>query len=103
MGTNQTGLVVDGSKDAASVVGGEDKTLLVGDVLPGQTEILYNSGTVLMTHIYPSATIAAWESFIAKQHPSDSGSSSALVFPNGFLFEIALVLSSIFVGGLLVV
>ncbi|KLO07455.1 alpha/beta-hydrolase [Schizopora paradoxa] len=103
LGTNQTGLVVDGSKGSTSVVGGEDKTLLIGDVLPGQTEILYNSGTVQTTQVYPSATIAAWDTFIAKQHPSNSGASFALVFPNGFLFGIALVLGSIFVGGLHIV
>jgi len=62
-GTNQTGLVTN-SSGTVSVVGGENATL-ANTVLPGQAEIYAGSGTTQSTYTYPSATIAAWNSFIA--------------------------------------
>ncbi|KLO07454.1 alpha/beta-hydrolase [Schizopora paradoxa] len=79
LGGNQTGLVVTPSskKGATSVVGGEEKTLLVGDVLPGQTDIVYVLGLGTTSQVFPSATIAAWETFLAKQHPTQASSGGA--------------------------
>lgn len=61
-GNNQTGLVTNTS-GTVSVNGGENDPHLIGDILPGQSEILYGSGTATSTIVYPSAIIAAWESF----------------------------------------
>jgi hypothetical protein len=51
------------------VVGGESPTLAAG-ILPGNSEIFYGSGTTESTYIAPTATIAAWSSFIATAAPS---------------------------------
>ena len=58
-------------------MGGEDKTLLVGDVLPGQTDIVYALGVETTSQVFPSATIAAWETFLAKQHPTQASSGAS--------------------------
>ncbi|KIM90542.1 hypothetical protein PILCRDRAFT_186958 [Piloderma croceum F 1598] len=68
LGTNQTGLVKNAS-GTVSVVGGESPTLAAG-VLPGNLEIFYGSGSTESTYIAPTATIAAWSSFIATAAPS---------------------------------
>ncbi|KAL4265511.1 Carboxypeptidase [Pleurotus pulmonarius] len=60
-GNNQTGLV-----ESSSVVGGEDPALTAG-VLPGQKEIYVGKVTTSSTFVFPSATIAAWDSFMAAQ------------------------------------
>ncbi|KAI8996603.1 alpha/beta-hydrolase [Trametes punicea] len=63
LGNNATGLVteVDGKVDVA---GGEDASLAV-DAIPGTSGIYIGSVTTQSTVEYPSATIAAWESYIA--------------------------------------
>ena len=61
LGSNTTGLV----QDDGSVVGGEDSSILKGNVIPGQSGILYGSGTATSLYIAPSETIAAWESFFS--------------------------------------
>lgn len=72
------------SSGKVTVTGGEDSSLEVGNALLGQSSILYGkftsrsstfflvymcrpsgSGTATSTLVYPSATIAAWESFFA--------------------------------------
>ena len=61
LGSNTTGLVqYDGS-----VVGGEDSSILKGNVIPGQSGILYGSGTATSLYVAPSESIAAWESFFS--------------------------------------
>ena len=67
-GNNQTGLVTE-SSGKVSVVGGEDSTLAAA-VLPGGGEIYYGSGTTQSTYTAPTATVAAWNSFIATAAPS---------------------------------
>ncbi|OBZ74243.1 Serine carboxypeptidase-like 21 [Grifola frondosa] len=62
-GNNETGLVTN-SSGTISVEGGENSTL-AEDVLPGQLGIYIGSGTTQSTYTFPSATIAAWQSFIA--------------------------------------
>ena len=63
LGSKDTGLVLDNG----TVVGGEDRSLLVGDTgaLPGQVSILYGSGTATSLYIAPSETIASWNSFLS--------------------------------------
>ena len=49
--------------DKASVVGGINSTL-AADILPGGDQIFYGSGATQSTYVAPSATRAAWSSFI---------------------------------------
>ncbi|KAF8074955.1 Alpha/Beta hydrolase protein [Lyophyllum atratum] len=63
LGKNQTGLVTKTANGKVVVVGGTDATL-AQDVLPGGDEIYYGAGTKASTYIFPSATRAAWSSFI---------------------------------------
>ena len=63
LGNNPTGLVVE-SGDSVTVIGGEDAAL-AASVLPGQSDIYVGSGMTQSSYMYPSATIDAWESFIA--------------------------------------
>ncbi|KAI9056434.1 alpha/beta-hydrolase [Trametes sanguinea] len=60
LGSNPNGTVTEGT----SVVGGENSTL-AGDYLPGGNEIFYGSAKTQGTSTVPSATIAAWNSFLA--------------------------------------
>ncbi|KAH9832569.1 alpha beta-hydrolase [Rhodofomes roseus] len=62
LGSNDTGLVAteDGK---TGVIGGEVSSLAAG-VLPGQSGIFVGSGATQSTYTFPSATIAAWESYI---------------------------------------
>lgn len=59
------------------VVGGEDSSLLVGDVIPGSDGIVYAVGTATSTFVYPKETIAAWNTFIRGQ----TGASSSKAAP----------------------
>ncbi|OJT09780.1 Vitellogenic carboxypeptidase [Trametes pubescens] len=63
LGNNQTGLVTN-SSGTVNVVGGESSALAV-DAIPGQLGIFVGSGTTQSTYTFPSATIAAWNSYIA--------------------------------------
>ncbi|PSR71345.1 hypothetical protein PHLCEN_2v12774 [Hermanssonia centrifuga] len=63
LGNNQTGLVTN-SSGTVSIVGGESPSL-AADVFPGQSGIYMGQGATQSTYTFPSATIAAWESFIA--------------------------------------
>ena len=69
LGTNTTGLVTNSSGNV-SVVGGENSTL-AADVLPGQSDIFYGSGATQSSYAAPTATVAAWNSFIATAAPPD--------------------------------
>ena len=62
LGNNQTGLVTN-SSGHVSVVGGEVSSL-AGDVISGQLGIYAGSFSTQSTYTYPSATIAAWNSYI---------------------------------------
>ena len=66
LGNNATGLV----DSSGNVQGGEDAKLMKA-VLPGQTEIRYNSGTVPLTYTPPSESVAAWQSFIQTAAPPE--------------------------------
>lgn len=50
-------------------MGGENPTLAAG-VLPGNSEIYYGPATTVSTYVAPSASVAAWNSFIATAAPS---------------------------------
>ena len=71
LGHNETGLVTN-SSGTVSVVGGEVASL-ANTVMSGQAGIYAGSGTTQSTYTYPSATIAAWDSFIATAAPTASG------------------------------
>ncbi|KAI0718592.1 alpha/beta-hydrolase [Cerioporus squamosus] len=74
LGSNRNGTVLNST--TGDVVGGETKTL-AGDFLPGGNEIFYGSAKTEGTSTVPSATIAAWESFIATATLDSAVSSSA--------------------------
>ncbi|KAL5537214.1 hypothetical protein ACEPAF_1037 [Sanghuangporus sanghuang] len=76
LGNNSTGLVTNSSA-GESVVGGEDPLLLVGDILPGESAILFGSGTATSVFVAPSATIASWEAFFASVQSADAAAASA--------------------------
>lgn len=61
LGNNQTGLV---NTTDGQIVGGEN-SILAEDVMPGQSGIYVGSGATQSTYTFPSATIAAWQSYIA--------------------------------------
>ncbi|OSD08204.1 alpha/beta-hydrolase [Trametes coccinea BRFM310] len=63
LGNNQTGLVTM-SDETVSVIGGESSSLAV-DAIPGQLGIYEGSFSTTSTYTYPSATIAAWNRYIA--------------------------------------
>ncbi|KAI0344358.1 alpha/beta-hydrolase [Trametopsis cervina] len=64
LGSNTTGLVRTARDGTVTVVGGENATL-AAPALPGQSEVYVGKGATQSTYVYPAATIAAWESFIA--------------------------------------
>ncbi|KAI8996599.1 alpha/beta-hydrolase [Trametes punicea] len=74
LGNNQTGLVTN-SSGVVSVVGGESSSLAV-DAIPGQLGIYVGSFSTQSTYTYPSATIVAWNSFIATATATGSTSDS---------------------------
>lgn len=64
LGNNQTGLVVTNG-NTTSVIGGENPTLQQTAV-PGQLAIDYGSSTTQGSTVWPSATIAAFESHVGQ-------------------------------------
>lgn len=66
LGSNPLGTVTTSKSGHATVVGGEDPSLLLGpdNILPGDTvPILFGSGTATSDTVFPSATIEAWSKF----------------------------------------
>ena len=64
-GNNQTGLVST-TPTTTAVIGGEVKSL--AGILSGANEIYYGNGATQSTYLFPSATRAAWETFIQGVH-----------------------------------
>lgn len=62
--------------DKTYVVGGTNATL-AEDILPGGDEIFYGSGATQSTYVAPSATRAAWRSFIRTETASPTASATA--------------------------
>ncbi|TDL23044.1 alpha/beta-hydrolase [Rickenella mellea] len=62
LGNNKAGTV----QASGTVVGGENKAL-AADIMPGQSGIVMGSGNQRTTTYWPSATVAAWNSFLAKE------------------------------------
>lgn len=77
LGNNQTGLLVNTSTTA---IGGEDPSILLGtyNVLPGETSILYGSGSRTSYYVAPSASIASWNSFFANVVASESAAAATV-------------------------
>jgi len=67
-GNNETGLVTNTSSGSVDVVGGEECSLS-GDILTGQLGIYYGSATTASTYFFPTATVKAWDKFIATAPP----------------------------------
>ena len=97
LGNNQTGLVI-GSGGSVSVVGGEDATL-AAPALPGQLGIFQGSGTTQFTYTFPSATIAAWNSFYANVTAATSSTSGAVA--NAVGSQCVLVAAAVVAAALL--
>ena len=76
LGNNSTGLVT-GTSDSVSVVGGEDPSLLVGGILPGESAILFGSGTATSVFVAPSATIASWDAFFASVQSAGAAAAAS--------------------------
>lgn len=76
LGNNQTGLVTNTSLTA---VGGENPSLLLGanNILPGESSILFGSGTATSEFVAPSATIEAWQTFFASVVSSESAATAS--------------------------
>jgi carboxypeptidase D len=75
-GSNQTGLVTSTSSVA---IGGENANLTGAshDIVVAAPQIVVGTGATTATVIAPSATIAAWDGFLATRIPSSSGTSSS--------------------------
>jgi carboxypeptidase D len=76
-GSATTGLLT-----ADGVAGGENATLQ-GAVLPAGPEIYYGNGSTMGTYVAPSATIAAWQSFLASVTATVSYSAVGSVSVSG--------------------
>ncbi|KAG6812783.1 hypothetical protein H0H92_000553 [Tricholoma furcatifolium] len=75
LGNNQTGLVIKSASGQTVVVGGINASL-AQDILPGGDEIYYGPGVQISTRIWPSATRAAWQSFIQTETAVPSTTST---------------------------
>jgi len=94
LGSNQTGLVVN-SSSTVSVVGGEVSSL-AGEFIPGGA-VTYGNPSSPSTLTFPSATIAAWNSFegiSAGASPTTSKSFSRLSSTDS-VFVTVLMISTI--------
>ncbi|KAG1831383.1 Alpha/Beta hydrolase protein [Suillus variegatus] len=63
-GNNQTGLVTNTSSGSATVIGGEVSSL-ANEIMTGQAAIYYGSATTESTYYFPTATVQAWNAYIA--------------------------------------
>ncbi|PFH51848.1 hypothetical protein AMATHDRAFT_58385 [Amanita thiersii Skay4041] len=72
-GSNTTGLVSN-----KGVIGGEDAKLASG-VLSGNDAVYVGSGATQSTYVFPSATRAAWDSFIQTARPLQNRVASASI------------------------
>jgi len=63
-GNNQTGpLVTNTGSGAVSVVGGEVSS--AGEIMTGQAGIYYGEATAASNYFFPSATVEAWNAYLA--------------------------------------
>ncbi|KAG0699895.1 alpha beta-hydrolase [Suillus ampliporus] len=63
-GSNQTGLVANTSSGTVTVMGGEVSSL-ANEIMTGQAAIYYGSATTESTYYFPTATVEAWNAYIA--------------------------------------
>ncbi|KAG9311509.1 Alpha/Beta hydrolase protein [Chiua virens] len=63
-GNNRTGLVTTTNSGAVTVIGGEESPLK-GEILRGQAAIYYGAGTTASSYIFPTATVQAWDAYMA--------------------------------------
>jgi len=76
LGNNPTGLVTH-SSGSTHVIGGVNSTL-AEDILPGGDKIFYGSGATQSTYVFPSATRAAWRSFIRTETATAATTATVL-------------------------
>lgn len=102
LGNNQTGLVTNTS-GSVSVVGGENATL-AASIMPGQLGIYVGSASTASTYTFPSATIAAWNSFFATitAIPTTTGTAQGAVNAASHHMPAVAFWSSLVVGGIVV-
>ncbi|KAL5492094.1 hypothetical protein ACEPAI_3541 [Sanghuangporus weigelae] len=80
LGNNSTGLVTN-SSDGESGGGDEYSSHSMGDILPGDSAILFGSGTTTSVFVAPPATIASWEAFLTSVQSVDAAAASATFGP----------------------
>ncbi|KZP13619.1 alpha/beta-hydrolase [Athelia psychrophila] len=73
LGTNTTGLLLP---NATTPIGGQDAAL-AGDIVPGGSVIYYGSGTTASSTVAPSASFAAWASYLATATLTANGTANA--------------------------
>ncbi|KAF8552248.1 hypothetical protein OG21DRAFT_1486379, partial [Imleria badia] len=63
-GNNQTGLVTNTRSGSVAVIGGGVPSL-GNEIVSGQAGIYYGSATTESTYFFPTATMEAWNEFVA--------------------------------------
>ena len=82
--------MVDAESGGVTVIGGEDPSL-GGEVMTGQAGIYYGSATTASTYFFPSATVAAWDAYVASAtSQSSSGSSMSVRRPYFLLYFLSV-------------
>jgi len=76
-GNNETGLVTKSSSGGVSVVGGEVSSL-GGEIMTGEAAIYYGHGTTASSYFFPSATVSAWNAYIATATATATSGASPL-------------------------
>ncbi|KAH0834739.1 Alpha/Beta hydrolase protein [Lanmaoa asiatica] len=92
-GNNQTGLVTNTSSGTVTVIGGEVSSL-GGEIMTGEAAIYYGQATTESSYLFPSATVEAWDAYIATATATSRASSiisTGSVTSNIFCLGSALV------------
>ncbi|KAH0836523.1 Alpha/Beta hydrolase protein [Lanmaoa asiatica] len=102
-GNNQTGLVTSTGHGPVTVIGGEVSSL-GNEVMTGQAGIYYGSATTESTYFFPTATVEAWDTFVAtatsyhSHHPrsvnlANSGCSTNLIMGKSLVLVFILAIA----------
>jgi carboxypeptidase D len=99
LGNNRTGLFVEGSKDSI----GPDHSKLVagaaGNVVRADAVVYMGAGMTQSTFVFPSATVAAWDGFMATRWASKHPASSSVVTPTPTFGVLLSLLSAVLFAG----
>jgi len=77
-GNNQTGLLTNTSSGGVSVIGGEVSTL-GNEIMTGEAAIYYGQATTESSYFFPSATVEAWNAYVATATPVATSGASSIV------------------------